>query len=172
MNDTKIVRFYVTHPGRLVGALGRNARQALLLRPDGLSNFEREAGRPPYAQTHAFEQWSLLHAHVYPRRFALLVFALGVGCAALIFLSRKQPGAAGRLYADFIALILAMAVIEFTVVTMVVGINDPIKHMFLVDVLVDATLLAAAAWAAGRLAARYGRWVNNPPMGLEAINRA
>jgi hypothetical protein len=43
-----------------------------------------------------------------------------------------------------------MAVIEYVVVVMAAGIADPIKHMFLINVLVDASLLAAAAWASGR----------------------
>jgi hypothetical protein len=122
----------------------------LVLHDDGLSNFVRESGQPPYALSHAFELWSFLHAWAYPRRVGWLTLALGFYCAALVFIRRKRSDAAGRMETDFVAVVLAMAVIEYVVVVMAAGIADPIKHMFLINVLVDASLLAAAAWASGR----------------------
>jgi hypothetical protein len=150
MNYGKILRFYAMHPGRFVGALDRSAREALLLRDDGVSNFEPGSGQPPNALSHAFELWSFLHARAYPKRIVWLALALGLYCAALVFIRRKRSDAAGRMETAFIAAVLAMAVIEYVVVVMAVGIFEPVKHMFLVDVLVDASLLAAAAWASGR----------------------
>lgn len=150
----KIARFYLTHPARLVRALDRNARQALLLRPEGMSNFERETGQEPNAQSHNFEVWSFLHARVYPRRFTWLAAAWGVYLAALAVVRRKRIDQAGRLEVDLVTLMLVMAVIEFGVVAMAMGIMDPTKQMLLVDVLTDASLLTAAAWTAGRLDSR------------------
>lgn len=155
----KIVQFYVTRPTRLVRVLDRSARKALLLRPDywgrPLSNFERESGQQPNAQSQAFEVWSLLHARVYPRRLTWLAVAAGVYLAAFVVVRRKRADREARLEADLVALMLAMAVIEFGVVAMAAGTIDTIKHMFLVNVLTDASLLAAAAWAAGRIAGRF-----------------
>ena len=48
-----------------------------------------------------------------------------------------------------------MAGIGFGVGAMAMGIMDPTKQMLLVNVLTDASLLAAAAWATGRLAERF-----------------
>jgi hypothetical protein len=145
----KIVRFYLTHPARLVRALDRNARVALLLRPEEMSNFERSTGREPNAQTHNFEVLSLLHANVYPRRFTSLAAALGVYLAALAAVRRKRVDTAGRLQVDLVTLMLVMAVIGFGVVAMAMGIMDPTKQMLLVNVLTDASLLTGASWAAG-----------------------
>jgi hypothetical protein len=151
----KIARFYLRHPARLMRALDRNARIALLLRPEGMSNFERETGREPNTQSHDFEVWSFLHAKVYPRRITWLATVLAGYLAALVVVRRKRADQSGRLEVDLVTLTLAMAVIGFGVVAMAMGIMDPDKQMFLVNVLTDASLLAAAAWAAGRLAERF-----------------
>jgi hypothetical protein len=154
INYGKVLKFYAAHPRRLVSALGRSARKALLLRP-GLSNFTREAGLAPNSRSHAFEVWSCLHEHVYPRRLAFLVIALGIYCAVLVLHRRTRSDTGEKLRADLAAIILVMAMIAYAVVAVTVGTVDTIKHMFLVNVLVDASLVVAAVWTAGRLADRF-----------------
>ncbi len=148
---SKVLRFYAKHPRRFVGALDREARETLLLRNPSLSNFERSAGRPPYALSGAFTLLGSLHGWAYPKRIAWFALPLALYLFALFFLRRKRSGNNERMEIDLVALLLAMAATEFVVVTLAVGIEDTIKHMFLVDVLVDTSLLVAAVWLGGQV---------------------
>jgi hypothetical protein len=146
--------FYLTHPGRALRVAGMALQEASLQRPALLGNYDRSAGRPPNAQSHAFSIWSTVKRKVlggapwlYP-----LVFAIAVGIVA-----RRLP-------AGGVALGI-MGAIEFGLGGMMDSC-EVTRHLFLFNAIWDVSFFGAVCVLVLELEARLKYRVASPPVVL------
>lgn len=137
-----VARFYLTHPARI----WRRARVllpvAFSLRPEWCGNFEASAGRPEGVKTRSFTLWSSIHERVLAPVGRYILIALAI-----------LPAVAFRrgLQYKFLGALAAGAVIAF--LTAACGDAwDNVKHMYLFNMLLDATLISTLALLARRIA--------------------
>jgi hypothetical protein len=130
-----VAKFYLEHPARIWRRAKALLPVAFSLRPEWCGNFEASAGRPEGAKTRSFTLWSSFHERVFAPagRFILigLVFLSGMACRS------------GLRFKFFGALAVG-ALIAF--LTAACGDAwDNVKHMYLYNLLLDATLISALA---------------------------
>ncbi len=130
-----VAKFYLQHPARIWRRAKTVLPVAFSLRPEWCGNFEASAGRPEGAKTRSFTLWSSIHERIFAPagRFILI---------GLVFL----PAVALRrgLRFKFLGALAAGALIAF--LTAACGDAwDNVKHMYLFNLLLDATLIFALA---------------------------
>jgi hypothetical protein len=148
-----VLRFHLRHPGRFVRISSACARNAFVWRDPRIGNYPRAAGRPTGTLTTDFAGWSRLEAALMPRSLPwLVVFLGGVLVAGLIEAGRHGTRTAAGGTACLVAALALAAGMEFGICVVGDGYYDIVKHLYLFQLLYDACLFAALAWAAGRLA--------------------
>ncbi len=143
INHAAIVRFYWQHPTRI----WRHARIllpiAFSLRPEWCGNFERSAGRGPGARSAAFTLWSSFHEQVLQRIGKLILILLLASpvfaAAAWIYLPTR------RRRIELFGLLSVCCLTAFLVAALG-DAWDKVKHLFLFNLMLDATLIFAAAF--------------------------
>ena len=128
-----LVRYYLVHPGLAVDRLLRSGAGLQHVRPDYLGNTQAASGTPPITQSHRVSFWSDAKSRFF-RNAPWLASALYAGCGVILFRSRFRALA---------ALLLAMAVLEFTTSTFADSVLD-YRHHALLGQLLDLWLLLAA----------------------------
>ncbi len=129
----RLSEFYVTHPNRAWCVATLALGEAALGRPPGIGNYDESAGRPPYARSNAFSQWSRAREKLLGRALWAypLLFAISVAVIAW-----KFP-------AGGVALGL-MGAIEFALGAMT-DASEVTRHLFLFNTIWDLTLFAAVS---------------------------
>jgi hypothetical protein len=140
----RLARLYWKHPGYALTKLRSDLiNEAPLIRPFGVSNFQRRDGHPPGAQTTQFSSWSSARSQlirVWPYHLVCW-YAFAFACAVWIALT--QSGIRKRL--AWLALgIIVVAVGEFVVASLSEAI-ETYRHLFLFHTLTDVTLVGAVA---------------------------
>lgn len=146
----KIGWFYLKHPSRLITVLDRNAKSALLLRPL-LGNFEKSTGMPPLTQAGANSTWSTWKADYFPKSIAAIALWMGIAGASAVWIRRRQTLVSNRVLIDLYLGLLVIAASQFALVSITQSIIDPVKHMFLFNLVFDICLGGALVWAAAAL---------------------
>ncbi len=138
----RILKFYASHPGRLINLAQQGAHFAFDLRPPGHGNFEKLAGLPPGAMSQAFDHWSGFRAKWAPKSLWLLAgflgLNLGIGVACLLLNRDPMPDAPAS--AGLVAALALMAMMAFASSIIGEGLTDIEKHLFSFNVLVDLLL--------------------------------
>jgi len=148
-----IARFYLLRPARFWKHIKVMLSSAFWLR-DYYGNFEKRAGYPPAARSHAFSLWSQFHETWLLRAgrlafFLLLLCPIGV---ASLWAQAREP--AERRRAEFFGLLLASCLAAlFTV--LLGDCWDNIKHFYLFNVLFDLCLIAGAGLVWTAIARHY-----------------
>ena len=135
-----VLRFYVTRPSRMWRHVAENLRVAMLLRTD-LGNFARSAGYAPAGKSRAFSLWSDFHRVVLVRVARPLFFAL---MATVIGLMWRVGRSLAR---DFVLLLASCCLVSFLTASFGDG-WETVRHMFLFNVLLDASVFSALTAAA------------------------
>jgi hypothetical protein len=149
----KLVAFYASRPARLAGLLVRGCESALLTRPYLLGNFVEAPGIPRRAKSRACAAWSDAKAKLREQGVWLLPLILTGNVAGGLagFVRGSSPGR--RRGALAVALLAAMAMVEFGVVMVAQGRTDLDRHLYLFQAMLDVSfviaLAASAALAAG-----------------------
>lgn len=149
--------FLLRHPGRLVG-LGRSCARGLYAKFDPVhGQFTKDSGLPARAQSRDFAGWSGFQASALPRSLVwLLLQALGgIGLVAWIWRSdglRSRAGGVAWLGAG----LGLMAALQFGICLLGDGAYDIVKHLFLLQLLLDACAIMALMGLAERLARTLG----------------
>jgi hypothetical protein len=145
-----LLRFYLRHPARLLDRLERAGRRAFVLRTR-MGNFDRSAGFPPGARSGRFAAWSSLRERLGGASGPwMILLILGGNLVASAFLVRRG---ATQLLGWTVAVLVAMAALEFLVCALGDYLGDVSRHLYvfqgLVDLLLVFDLAAIVAAAAG-----------------------
>jgi len=141
----KLVAFYVARPARLAGLLRRGCRSALLMRPHTLGNFVEAPGIPPRARSRACATWSDAKEKLRKQGVWLVPLILAGNMAGGLagFLRGASP--AWRRGSLAVALLAAMAVVEFAVVMVAQGRVDLDRHLYLFQAMLDLSFVIVLA---------------------------
>ena len=130
-----VARFYLQHPTRIWRRAKALLPVAFSLRPEWCGNFEQSAGRPEGAKTTSFTLWNHFHERLLTPAGRVILIALAV--LPLIAFRRG-------LHFKFFGALAACTLIAF--LTAACGDAwDNVKHMYLFNLLLDATLISALA---------------------------
>lgn len=147
VTTTRVVEFYVTHPGRIFGLAAQGLRYAGTYRVSGyLADYPQSSGAPPFALDHRVEVLTYVYSFfgAAPFLFALVWLAglIGFGIAT------RRGSAAGLLGLGLTVGIIA----QFWAVLLSEGYGEAIKHMIIVDYATALLLpVAIIAWMGRRL---------------------
>ena len=139
-----VVLFYVERPARLFERVREGAQQAFMLRTPRLGNFEAPA--PPRAMDHRFGRWSALRERL-DRHGLLWLTALLGGNLVLAAATWRRSGVPGRLLSESIAVVCAMAAIEFGVAVFGDWLGDRARHLYVFHAMCDVLIVVDVAWA-------------------------
>jgi hypothetical protein len=152
---TRLMRFYLSHPARLYSAIRRGGLPALRLRHPRFGNFERSAGFPAGAQTRAFAWWS--GVRLAPPGHPLIWIGMLFGANFLaVGASYRRASPTGRMGREGILLLVAMAIMAFTVCVLSNAHGDLARHFYVFHALCDLILVADVLWAIAEVSGRPG----------------
>ena len=147
MSFGRVIRFHLRHPVRFLGAMERSARYAPLLRP-ALGNYEKSAGHPPFTTSQSFDLWSRAHKAYSPGSLLGFSCFFAVNLAGIVLLYGRKRAQHHRLLLELQAALLLMAAIQFLSVVIAQGDYEPVKHLFLFNLLVNICFASALIWLA------------------------
>jgi hypothetical protein len=145
---SQIIRFHLRHPIRLLETLERCAGYAPELRP-WVGNYEKSAGRLPWAQSHTFNLWSTLRNKYSPGSLKSFAWFFGANFVGIALLYTRNRSLKDRLLLELQTALLVMAILQFLTVAIMVGTHEATKHLFLFDLLVDVCFAGAVLWLTG-----------------------
>lgn len=147
---TGIIKYYVTHPDRLMEKLDMAARNGFAIRPEVMGNYEKQEGRSYGEKTSYFTLWSSAKTRLFPGsfKFVLVFYLLFYGVLAKRYMKAMKSGnTRQRITLEFLALVGIIGVIQFGVAFVGAGDADLGKHLFLFNLCFDvmfATLVLSA----------------------------
>jgi hypothetical protein len=156
----KIVKFYATHPSRLINKTDALLKDAAEVRNQDIGNFRKEDGYPPRALSHRLTVWSDLKRSILPGSiwFAALYFTCYF--AVIIITHFKSHQISKRMMGEISAIIGIMCIANLYIQLFGEGENDAIKHLFLYNVLFDITLIISCMWVINMAVAKIKRLFN------------
>jgi len=138
-----ILWYYVRQPGKLLDYLRAVLPRGTSLRAEGVGNFEKSAGYPPFARSRSFAIWSRFRERFLSRWSSGLLIGLMLGILLAGWIAVSARELQSRLLAECFAILALMAVAAFF--TAVLGdAHDIVKHLHLYNVLTDICLVFAA----------------------------
>lgn len=150
-----VVRFYLSHPSRLVALLDAMAVASLGHPKFWTGNYERASGKPAFAHPETWDAWARVR-HALPASLTTVggFVVVAVALAALVHL---RSGRRGQLLAEVFVLVAALGASQFVLVPVGSGLPDLARHAYPFTIAFDAMVFfsIAALWAMGeRVAAR------------------
>lgn len=152
----KILRYYLTHPTRLLAKLNVSAQNAYSLRLPYAGNYEKASGMPAQAKASRWARWSEFKERRWPKSFAFLVVYCG-GLLLLILSGYRTATLEGKRVREFLLLLWAMLPIAFVTPILGDGESDLVRHLFLFNALFDLSLLFLSAWGMNRVWESLGK---------------
>jgi hypothetical protein len=143
VNRFTIVQYYLDHPGAFLKYLRAVLPRGTSLRAEGVGNFEKSAGYPPFARSRAFAVWSRFHGHYLARWSSGLLILLMLSVPFAAWIAGRAGELRTRLLAECFGVLALMAVAVFFT-TALGDAHDIAKHMQLYNVLTDICLVFAA----------------------------
>lgn len=143
---TKILLFYIRHNDRLSKALNLAAKNAFYIRPIGMGNYEKSAGKKYGAMTKTFSMWSSFKENSIPHTFRFIVlFYLSFFIVSLIkYITDKEHK--NRRQIEMLWLVKCIGIVQFMTSIIGAGEADLAKHLFLFNVCFDIMFGAAAVF--------------------------
>ena len=140
----RIAIFYATRPPRFWRHITTLFSVATQIRPEACGNFTMSAGRAPAARATQFSLWSTVHERWLGRVTKFLLFGLFAMLTAGAAMWRRWR------FAPLMALLPALALTAF--LTAAFGdANEPIKHQYVFNLLLDACLLFGLSCLSSRI---------------------
>lgn len=140
-----LLRFYLSHPGRLLARVRRAGRFAFQLRPGNLGNFDQASGRPSLAMSHRVAAWSAARSRLGPHGGILWIALLVAG--NVVAAARFGLGMPGRrLFCDALLALCAMAMLEFLVCSFADYLGDVSRHLYVFQAMWDLLLIIDGVW--------------------------
>jgi hypothetical protein len=145
----RLVRFYLTHPGRLASTLAHGGEQALRLRHPRFGNFEHRPGVAPGTKSAAFSAWSDARLRLPGHAWIWIAFLLAGNLAFAAVLLRRSPPGDG-LAAQALVLLVAMAATAFLVCVLSNAHGDLPRTLYVFHALCDLMVAADVTYAVRR----------------------
>ncbi|MEF2248795.1 hypothetical protein V1L65_28075 [Paenibacillus sp. IITD108] len=146
ISHMSVLKFYLTHPGRLISKMEYAAENGMMIRPYYLGSFEKSEGKQPGAISFKYSAWSEFKKQNVPNKlwFVLTVFAVYFIIAVIEWLKRIDMR--HRVACELFILIGLTGLFSFLIPILGDGQADLGKHLFMFNVIFDAVLIAIVTW--------------------------
>jgi hypothetical protein len=151
----RILRFYASHPRRLVERLVRGSEKAWELRPS-FGNLEKSPQSPRLRRTSRFAAWSTFRRWAARPPLLWLALLLSGNLAAALGTYRRASWK-GRRFREGVVVAAAMAATAFTTCILLNAAPDLSRTFYVAEALCDLLIVADVAWLAQSLLAAQRR---------------
>lgn len=142
VNRFTIIRQYGTHPAKLLRYVRAVLPRGSSLRAEGVGNFERSAGRPPFARAESFALWSHFHERYLARWSSGVLIGLMLSAPFAGWIAASARSTRERLLAECFGM-LALSAVAVFFTTILGDAHDIVKHLHLYNLLTDICLVFA-----------------------------
>ncbi len=151
MSNGKLIKFYITHPFRLIHGMEYTASQAFFT-GTYLGKYDRSYSEEPIIEFNRFTYWSSLRQKLLPKRLLFIVsFSIAI-LAVSIFTLIKNKGIQAikdRIY--LLWAVIFIGLIQFPMPLIGNGQADTAKQLYLFNFVFDIMLLVSVCWCSDRL---------------------
>jgi hypothetical protein len=152
-NYGRVLQFYLRHPSRALAILQADlGDQAWQRRAPGLSNFQRQSGRPEGASSTSLGSWSTLRTGAFRTWPAHIVVWLVLLPPAALWLAIRDASLLRRSLAWTILAVSLAAWGEFGIASLADACETP-RHLLMFHVFTDVSIFLALVFAASLLEA-------------------
>ncbi|MEQ8200940.1 MAG: hypothetical protein ABRQ24_05930 [Syntrophomonadaceae bacterium] len=145
IGNLDLIRFYVTHPARLLQGMEYTAGQAFTT-ATWMGKYSREYSLAPVREFERLTGWSRLRQQLPPNlAFITLVF-LGVMAVSLRIYRQNRGRADLRARMALLWAVMAIGILQFPMPLAGNGYADTAKQLFLFNFVFDLVLVVAAGW--------------------------
>ncbi|MDP4088285.1 MAG: hypothetical protein Q8930_03300 [Bacillota bacterium] len=151
MGSGKLVKFYITHPIRLIQGMEYTAEHAFFT-GTSLGHFSREYSEKPVREFNRFTYWSELRGELLPKNLAFIAFVFLAVFAVSIYTYIKNRGfqeARDKVYILWIVMFIGL--IQFPMPFIGNGQADTTKQLYLFNFVFDIMLVVSVCWCIDRL---------------------
>lgn len=152
-----IIKYYVLHPDRAFEKLDFAARNSYSIRPSGIGNFEKSAGKSYGQKASLFSVWSTMKERMFPKSFKFMLFFYAIYYGGLLrfYAGRfKDADIRGMIGIEALGLIGLIGLIQFSVSFIGAGDADLAKHLFLYNVCFDLMFITVVVYALHRISVK------------------
>lgn len=150
IGNADLVRFYITHPQRMISGLEYTASQAFTT-STVLGKYPQQYSDTPITDFNRFTTWSQLREKHAPRQLWRLVLFYLLIMLISAFEYRRQGSAAIRSALVLLAGIMLIGWLQFPMPLVGNGQADTAKQLFLFNFTFDIMVVVSAAWVISRM---------------------
>jgi hypothetical protein len=137
----RLAAFYAMHPGHAARLLGIGLKEASGQRAR-MGNYDRRAGKAPYAQSYFFSAWSSLKQQIFDTHGILYgIYWVAVSIAAPV-LAWRGGGKRRLIWTGGALVIVLMSAMALGIASLADGV-DFLRHLFLFNVCIDLLAMIA-----------------------------
>ncbi|MFD2115320.1 hypothetical protein ACFSTH_09975 [Paenibacillus yanchengensis] len=146
-----VIKYYITHPMRLLEKAQVAAEHSMTIRPYYLGSYEQQVGKAPGAVAYRYSGWSEFKHQYMPRQllFVLSIFAVYFLIVAYQWWKNRQYDT--KMVWELFAIIGLTGCFSFLIPVIGDGHADLSKHMFMFNVVFDVMLVVIVGWLFDRL---------------------
>lgn len=139
INDFKLIKFYLTHPTRLIKGMKYTANHAFSTATT-LGHYEKAYSEEPIKKFNRFTKWSSLRS-LLPRKlsFILLIYAVSLGLSLYYYIKNNNKEIKAK--AELLWSIIFIGLFQFPMPYIGNGEADTSKQLFLFNFVFDILLI-------------------------------
>lgn len=151
ISNGKLIKFYITHPARLVQGMEYTAGQAFIT-TTFLGKYPREYSETPIREFNRFTLWSSFREEHLPKHLWFILLTCTVIIASTILLYRRNRGLQEvKSKIELFWGILAIGLLQFPMPYIGNGQADTSKQLFLFNFVFDLMLAVSVCWCLSRI---------------------
>ncbi|HWP96461.1 MAG TPA: hypothetical protein VN426_06395 [Syntrophomonadaceae bacterium] len=146
ISNSKLVKFYITHPLRLIQGMEYTAGQAFIT-STFLGKYQREYSEIPVKEFNRFTLWSSFREHQLPKNLLFLAATYTVVLAvSLIMYVKNKAIQEVKAKIQLLWGVMFIGLIQFPMPYVGNGYADTAKQLYLFNFVFDGILVVSACW--------------------------
>ncbi len=139
-----VVRYYATHPARIIDKLEAAAANATFIRPYYLGNYVKEEGKSRGEVTYTYSTWSEGKKRLVPESLLFFVafYVLYIGVIVWEWIRKRYS----RGVLEVLLLVAGIGILAVAIPLVGDGEADIGKHLFLFNVVFDMMVAVSVVW--------------------------
>lgn len=151
INNFKLVRFYLLHPGRLIRGMEYTASVSFQT-GTFLGKFKKSDISEYTWDFHRFTLWSDFRSSFFPKKlWFIILFYAAILVVSVIEYGRKREDKASRLRIELIWTVIVIGILQFPMPFVGNGEADTAKQLFLFNYTFDMLMIVACTWVISKV---------------------
>ena len=150
VSNGKLIKFYLTHPARLIQGMEYTAGHAFFT-GTSLGKYERSYSEDPIIAFNKFTFWSSLRERLFPKKLFFIVFtALIIFAVSIITYIRNKNSQEVKDKIYLLWMIMFIGLIQFPMPYLGNGQADTMKQLYLFNFVFDILIFVSICWCFDR----------------------